>query len=404
MGSRAARLTASAAAWIALASAGYFLFDTERQIANRRQGLRAFDLHARETTSALANMRAAQLAYVAAGQGTEFWMPEVENLQGVVARSVDGLRTAAVSNDARASLMEAASTVNDFGNVDRRARDYIRAGQTLMAGDVVFAEGSVAAATAERQVESSRLSEHLAFDASEADLRKRQAAAAGAAGLFGALVLAALAVAAPAKPNATPSEVRGTKEPAPAAGRPSELKSRAPAAPPIAPASTQPKGSVPLLKAAAELCTDFNRAGDPGDLPRLLERAARVMDASGVVVWLGNASGADLRPVLAYGYPDHMLARMSAVPRSADNAAAMAYRTGKLQIVLKRSGAANGAIVAPLLSPEGCVGAFTAEIVAGRETSESVQAMASLVAAQLTGVLAASAAAQDETHGKIASA
>jgi hypothetical protein len=277
-----------------------------------------------------------------------------------------------------------------------------------MAGDVVFAEGSVAATTAERQVESSRLSEHLAFDASEADLRKRQAAAAGAAGAFGALVLAALAFAAPARPKETPPEVRGAKESAPAPTRPGELRLRAPVVPPPAraPASAQPKGSVPILKAAAELCTDFNRATDPADLTRLLERAAEVMDACGLVVWLGNASGADLRPVLAYGYPDQMLARMSTVPRSADNAAAMAYRTGKLQIVLKRPGTANGAVVAPLLAPEGCVGAFTAEILAGSETAESVHAMAALVAAQLTGVLAGSTAAatEDGTPGRIASA
>jgi hypothetical protein len=407
MGSRAARLTASAAAWVALVSAGYFLFDTERQIGNRRQSLRAFDLHAREAASALANLRAAQQAYVAAGQGTEFWIPEVQNLHGEVVRSVDGLRASAVSNDARASLLEAASTINDFENVDRRARDYIRSGQTLMAGDVVFAEGSVAATTAGRQVESSRLSEHLAFDASEADLRRRQAAAAGAAGAFSALVLAALAFAAPARPKEKPSEVRGAKESAPSPPRPGEMRPRAtvpPPAPPT-PASTQPKRAVPLLKAAAELCTDFSRASDPGDLPRLLERAAGVMDASGLVVWLGNASGADLRPILAYGYPDHMLARMPTVPRSADNAAALAYRTGKLQVVLKRPGAANGAIVAPLLSSEGCVGALTAEILAGNETSESVQAMSVLVAAQLTGLLAGSTATvQDETHGRIASA
>jgi len=159
---------------------------------------------------------------------------------------------------------------------------------------------------------------------------------------------------------------------------------------PVSPAS--PVGNVPLLKAAAELCTDFGRLTDSRDLTRLLSRVATVMDASGVVVWLGDHPGADLRPVFAHGYSDQALARMTAtaIPRAADNAVAAAYRSETLQVVLSRPGASNGAVVAPLLTPEGCIGAFTAELLAGRETSEAVQAIASLFAAQLTGVLAAS--------------
>jgi GAF domain-containing protein len=79
------------------------------------------------------------------------------------------------------------------------------------------------------------------------------------------------------------------------------------------------------------------------------------------------------------------------VPRSADNAAAAAYRSGQLQIVLTRPGVAPGAVVAPLLAPDGCIGALTAEIRDGGETSEGVQALAAIFAAQLAGIVAASA-------------
>ena len=48
-------------------------------------------------------------------------------------------------------------------------------GQQLMAADVIFTEGSDAAATAGRQVETARLAEHQAFDRD----RGRDAAAAG---------------------------------------------------------------------------------------------------------------------------------------------------------------------------------------------------------------------------------
>ena len=123
------------------------------------------------------------------------------------------------------------------------------------------------------------------------------------------------------------------------------------------------------------------------------------MDATGIIVWLGNASGADLRPVLAHGYASQVLARMPTVARTADNAAAAAYRTGELQVVLSgRAGLAEhspsaGAIVAPLLSPDGCIGALAAEIAGGGETSDSVQALAAIFAAQLSGFVYATASA-----------
>jgi hypothetical protein len=379
-----------------LGVAGYFLFTTEQHISGRRQNLRAFDQHAREAASALADMRAAQQAYVAAGQGMAFWMPKVAALQEEMTRWVDSLRETALSTDARASLMDAAASITEFGNVDRRARDYLRSGQTLMAGDVVFTEGGATAARAARQVESARIAEHQAFDAAEAGLRRRETIALGAAGAFGVFVMGLLALASPGRSRDEAPAASSGEGTDPAVTRPTgELMLRD-----IEPRTAQatapqafPRGSASLLKAAAELCTDFGRVNDPADLPGLLARAADVMDASGLVVWLGNAAGADLRPVLSHGYPDHVLARMPNVPRSADNAAAAAYRTGKLQIVLRRPGGSNGAVVAPLLAAEGCVGALTAEILAGSETTDGVQALAALVAAQLTGVLSGSAAA-----------
>jgi hypothetical protein len=77
---------------------------------------------------------------------------------------------------------------------------------------------------------------------------------------------------------------------------------------------------------------------------------------------------------------------MPTLRRSADNAAAAAFRSGKLQVVLAQ-GSTSGAIVAPMLSSRGCVGVISAETRRGAETSESLQAMAAIVAAQLAGIL-----------------
>ena len=468
MRSRAARLTLCAVAWTVLAAAAFFLVQTEQQISQRRERFRTFDQRAREAADSLADMRAAQHAYVAAGQGVAFWMPKVAALLEDVARGVDRLRVSARSAEAGSSLMEAAANVTEFGNVDRRAREYLKSGQTLMAGDVVFTEGGETAALASRQVESARLAERRTLDAAEAALRREQATVLGAAAGMGAIVMAVLAFARPRRPRdesspasaATPgagasldpaddlslrvvgqgpglaqgrssakvpvvgqgpgvaqspvagqgpgvaqSPVAGQRPGVAVAQGPGVVAgpmaaqtpalTKGPAVGPKVPVSARasgevPRGSVPVLKAAADLCTAFGLVKDAAELHRLLARAADVMDASGLVVWVGDAAGADLRPVLAHGYSDQVFARMPTVPRSANNAAAAAYRTGALQVVPRRPGS-NGAVVAPLLSPEGCVGAFSAEILSGSETADSVQALAAIFAAQLVSVLAGSA-------------
>ena len=67
MRSRAMRLFCGVVAWIAIGAAAVFIIRSEKQLAALRADGRAFDLHAREVTDALSDLRAAQQAYVAAG-------------------------------------------------------------------------------------------------------------------------------------------------------------------------------------------------------------------------------------------------------------------------------------------------------------------------------------------------
>ena len=376
MRSSAIRLTLGAAAWIALGIAAFLLFQSEKQIMTRTASVRAFDQRAHDASDALADLRASQQAYVAAGQGVAFWMPKVAATTATVTAALESLRQSAAGGT-RTALDEAAATVAEFGNIDARAREYLKSGQPLMAGDVIFTEGGDAAATAARQVETARLAEHQAADVAEAAIRKQQAVILGVAAGIAAMVVLLLIPVRRVKPADSTAEMV--------------------ASPPVAPHATTPaafgfitgmEAGGPVLKAAADLATDFGRVRDLDELTRLLGRAAEVMDASGVMVWMGTTTGADLRPVLAHGYSSQMIARIPPVPRTGDNAAAAAYRSGTLQIVLARPGSSSGAVVAPILSAEGCVGALSAEIRAGGETSESVQALASIVAAHLAGVLA----------------
>jgi hypothetical protein len=389
MRSRAARFTLGAVAWLAIGGAAAFVVYSEKQIAADRGALRAFDQRAREAGDALADLRSSQQAYVAAGQGTDFWVPKVAGLIESTTQALSAIRASAGSATSRASLDEATGSLTEFAAIDKRARDYIKGGQPLMAGDVIFTEGAQTAALAARYLESARLSEHQAFDASEADKRKLEAAALAAAALVTVLVLVLVGVARPAAADEVEPPVEGlglASSPSPSG----ELVLRDTAKREPTPVSVFSARAVsPILKNAANLCTEFARATSLEDLTALLGRAADMLDASGLVVWLGSPTGADLRPVLAHGYSDHALARMPTVPRTANNAAAAAYRSATMQIVLAKPGSSAGAVVAPLLGPDGCIGALSAEIASGGEASEAVQALATLFAAQLAAVLAA---------------
>ena len=236
-----------------------------------------------------------------------------------------------------------------------------------MAGDVIFTEGGEAAATAVRQIETARQAQHQEADAETAVVAKQQTLTAGAvAGFVGA-------GGAPAGSGAAPRAVdrrrRAACRCAPAhpwnerRRWPHRLPAPAPSPARLARLTSQVQGS--LFKAATDVVTDLGRVRDVPELTRVLGRAADVMDASGLIVWIGSAGGVDLRPVLAHGYSEEAIARFPPVPRSGDNAAAAAYRSGTLQIVNSRPGGARGAVVAPILSVDGCIGALSVEIRSG---------------------------------------
>jgi len=397
MRSRAARLTLSAIAWMALGAAAFFVVTTEQKIVAQRNALRAFDLRARDAAFTLAEARAGQQAYVAAGQSSTFWVPKVATLVQEVTNAVDTLRGSAVSGAAREALLDASATVTEFGNVDKRVRDYLRADESLMASDVVFSEGNDAAGRAALQVETARIAEHQAFDAHEAALRRLEAYATGAAAGVAALILAIFGLTRiPKVERVVPVDVAATAASDEADEFPLQQRTLGHVARTAHSSPTElPSASSSALKAAAELCTEFGRMHDLADLKVLLGSAARLLDANGLVVWLGNPAGGDLQPVLAHGYSDQVLARLGPVPRIADNAAAAAYRSSAMQIVGSQPGVSLGAIAAPLLSADGCIGALTAEIRSGNEESEQIQSLASIFAAQLAGVLAPSQAASN---------
>jgi len=462
-------------AWIVLVAAAVFLFRSEKDIDTMRSGLRAFDLQARETTDALAELRAAQQAYVVGGQGVAFWVAKVATTGDTVSTNIDTLQKSASAPVTRAALENAIKSLRQFTNADKRALEYINASQPLMAGDVIFTEGGQAAAGTAQHVEAARMAERQDVDAREASQRRQEAMiVAGSAVVLGLIVMLLVPAATEPRhldePRTMPSahldaraqpytwvedkdgieyarRVRvpstpvsanaygngngngnGSSSPEPVEmpmpeGMRLNLGDVEPANFYVTPSSNGKSDPIRLtldatletagdarpvlpaapgfLKAAADLATDFGRVQDLGDLKQLIARAAALTEASGVVVWLGNSQGGDLRPVLTHGYSPAVVTRLAPVPRSANNAAAAAYRSGTLQVVPSQP-FSSGAIVAPILGPEGCIGALSAEF-RGAEASEPVQAFAAIVAAHLAGVLGASTSEVTESRTAAAS-
>ena len=403
MRSPSIRLTIVVLCCIAVTASAAFLIDSERQLATRRAAADEFDLHAREASDALGDLRAAQRAYVAAGQGVAFWMPKVDVTLEEVSVTLTTLRQSSAGPLVLVALDDAVASVSEFGNIDRRTREYLASGAQLMAADVIFTEGSELVAAAARHVERARLEERHAVNLSETRRRKQEAIAVGGVALLLLVGLVGMARAARA----------ASRQDAEQAGRLTQQSDRGESSKPdglVLGLLAEPEDrkdhdarqagvrlfSTGSLKGAAQLCTELGGLSHPDDLGALMAKAADVLNASGLVLWVGTPTGSELRPTFAHGYSPEMLARLPALPRSADNAAAAAYRTGALQIVLSRPGSSKGAVAAPVLCSEGCVGVLAAEIRDGGEASDMVQALSASLAAQLSGVLTSGPAADGQ--------
>jgi len=147
------------------------------------------------------------------------------------------------------------------------------------------------------------------------------------------------------------------------------------------------------LLAAAHLCTELGRVDDTDKAAPLLDEVARILDAVGVIVWTWDARATELRPTLAHGYSDKVLAQLPRVTRDTDNATASAFRSAQTCIV-HGSDLVSGAVVVPLMTSAGCVGVLAMELQHGNEQRGSVRALLTIFAAQLARVVGAERTAE----------
>jgi len=375
-----------------LAATAYVMWDEEAQGRTLAAATRTFDDDAVAASRLLLELRHAQSGYVAAGQGDDFWAGRVDTLFGAARDALTALQGRTATGASSRAIEEASAAVDDFQQMDRRARSYARNGQRLLASDLVFSDGLERIELALAAIDRAREAEQTATEARRGEHRRTQLLAlAGAAGV--GLLVTLLLVPLPRASMTAPAAV-AAPPPNPPVPRDALLSRPAPASAPVpAPrppsATEEPRAVIPPprptvdLPGIASLCTDLAQVLDMQALPPALERAAALLHASGIVIWISDPDGRELSPVIAHGYPPELVARIGTINRQDENATAAAFRTGLVQIVRSR-GDGSGAIAAPLITPAGAVGVMAAELARDGADEEPVRAAAGIIAAQLS--------------------
>jgi hypothetical protein len=381
MKSKAVRVALLCLFVVASGGAAYVLWINETLARRDAHAARQFDSKTFSIERDVLELRAAERSYVAAGQGDEFWIANAAAALQRVRTAMDALRAEAISADALSTLDNAASALEDFERQDRRARNYTRSGERLLASDVIFTDGIESTGAILASLEQARAAENRTRDAMIARTRRAELIALGTAAFVSVSVVMLLV------PNPRHGE-RATAQPAvaPVPPRRAATLDLRPAPDAAARARHSPPEPVPApsldVDSIASLCTDLARVTDTRALPALLGRAATVLDAPGIVLWIADPDGRELSPIVTHGYSEKMVTRLGTILRDAENVTASAFRTSLLQTV-ETDAVSNGAIAAPLVTPAGCVGVMAAEVRHRGENDSGKLAAATIVAAQL---------------------
>jgi len=364
---------------------GHWRIDVMRKAGRHSATVINNDLRLAE--QGLAELRGAQAGYLAVGQKPDEWMTRATSASVQLETSIADLAASTSSPDAHQHYQAAAALVTELTANDRKARVLVASGQELVASDVLFQEGADPTKKLAYELTAARDFEMVAFEKSAATLGWISLGANGAALAIGLLLLF---LATRGGTGESPEMSGESDEPAREADATS-FRSAASAEPtndPFAAPSVD-------LSAAADLCVDLGRILDARDLQNLMARAATVMEAKGLVVWVIEAGGTQLRPSLAHGYSDRVLQRMGTLPASGDNVTSLAFRTLQPQ-VLRSSFDGHGALAVPLITSSGCVGVLAAE-VQGAKPGDVRFAVARMIAAQLSTIVGPGSAVQTQS-------
>ncbi len=318
---------------------------------------------------AIVGVGVTQQAYLAPGQRDEQSFERMTTLVRQIYDDAAALKPLLRSPDGESGVQVLNAATGNLITADSRARENLRIGQEAMAADVIFSDGRSTLDAMNGRVRAIRAAEQTFYQAEGVRLSRQRWAVLGATALAWIAVLILLVptrrsmsvAAAPTAPPAPPQDVPVAADPLPATP------------------------SVNLAE-TADLCTSLSRLTTTAELPPLLSKAADLLDAPGIILWMG--AGDELFAVTAHGYRPEIIARLGPIAQGADNATAAAWRTGQPTIV-GGDAAGNGAVVTPMFGPEACIGALAVELRNGREHDPATRAVVAMIAAQLATVVSA---------------
>jgi hypothetical protein len=349
------------------AAAAWAGWNTSGQIRDIDRRQRDLTDHIDQLLTTLDAVTTAQEAYVTPSPGED--PAGVLELIGQLRSRTDTLRPQLRSIESGRAVQTVAAAVATLNDVETRAQEHVRSGQNFLAADLIFSDGRTAGdaiASGLRTIRASETDNYATARADTLDALWTIGSACALVWLIGALLLVRL--------------------PAPdASAEPTSLTPAPSFHAIVEPANDLPLHSGPDLQAAADVCTAIGRLTSADDLPRLLQQAAAVLDAPGMVIWM--AAGEELFAAAAFGYPTQVIKKLGPINRSAINATAAAWRSGTLQAV---SGGhdARGALAAPMFGSDRCVGVLAVEVGVGQEGDPTRRAVATMFAAQLAAALA----------------
>jgi transcriptional regulator with XRE-family HTH domain len=223
--------------------------------------------------------------------------------------------------------------------------------------------------------------------------RRAQSGDRSGAGLYSGLVVEGQPVAQPERPADSPgSAAAAAADTKPVDGHEEAVPPEVAAPQPAAPLSAfvTPRADLDW-PAIADICTRLACTADERDLRAVLARAAELLDAIGLIVWICDPQASALVPAISHGYTADVLAQLSRVSFEADNAISAAFAASEVRTVAS-SGQVTGAIVVPLLTVRGCDGVLALEFSPGGEQRQGIGAAAAILAAQLSTLVVAPAA------------
>src|SRR5262245_19419745 len=245
-------------------------FRFERSMRAEQSSRVAVERDLATVETAVAELRAAQAAYVATGQNADSWMRRVVELNAQIEATLTRLRESSVSLDARPSYDAALTALGRVGELDSHVRDQLQNDQKSAAAEVIFGESAGASQQVVSQLGTVRQAETASSEGRLARLSQLRFALH--AGAMGVVLLVALYVGRPtrlssASEAATMAQMLRELPPPVKASQTARVVPTLPPAPPSPPPPPPLPTPVVNLPAAAELCVDLARVIDSRDVP-----------------------------------------------------------------------------------------------------------------------------------------